>query len=59
LMLFFFALGMGTLLIIVGTFSNVIMPKSGQWLVRTKKVMGGMLILIGEFFLIRGGMLWI
>ena len=59
LMLFFFALGMGTMLIILGTFSNIIIPKSGQWLVRTKRVMGWLLILIGQYFLIQGGRLWI
>lgn len=56
-LLFVFALGMGTLLILVGTFTSVLvsLPKSGKWMVAVKKVMGFLLILIGEYFLIQAG----
>lgn len=57
LLLFIFAWGMGTLLLIVGTFTGLIasLPKSGVWLERVKKGMGFFLILVGEYFLIRMG----
>lgn len=56
-LLFAFALGMGTLLLIVGTFTGLIasLPKSGIWLERVKKGIGFFLILVGEYFLIRMG----
>ena len=56
-LLFVFAYGMGFLLILVGTFSAVLvnLPKSGEWLTRVKKICGFILIAIGEYFLIRAG----
>lgn len=56
-LLFVFAYGMGFLLILVGTFSTVLvnLPKSGEWLTRVKKICGFILIAIGEYFLIRAG----
>lgn len=56
-LLFVFAFGMGTLLILVGTFTSVLvsLPKSGKWMVMVKKVMGFLLILIGEYFLVQAG----
>jgi thiol:disulfide interchange protein DsbD len=60
-LLFAFALGMGLLLIIVGTFSGVLasMPKSGEWMVKIKKVLGIFMIGLGEYFLIQMGMMMI
>lgn len=56
-LLFVFALGMGFLLILVGTFSGVAasLPKSGEWMVKVKKGLGLCMIGIGEYFLIQMG----
>lgn len=57
LLLFCFAYGMCTVLILAGTFSGVLvnLPKSGVWMSRIKKTCGFILILIGEFLLIQTG----
>ncbi|HQP92272.1 MAG TPA: cytochrome c biogenesis protein CcdA [Candidatus Omnitrophota bacterium] len=57
LLLFSFAYGMGTLLILAGTFSGVLvnMPKSGKWMYTIEKFGGVLLILAGEYFLINMG----
>ncbi|MFA4915217.1 MAG: cytochrome c biogenesis protein CcdA [Syntrophales bacterium] len=59
--LFVFALGMGTLLIILGTFAGLLanIPKSGKWMVRVSHISGWILVAMGEYFLIRAGALWI
>jgi thiol:disulfide interchange protein DsbD len=56
-LMFVFALGVGTLLIVLGTFSGLLasMPKAGAWMVRIKKLFGWMLIAVGEYFLITAG----
>ncbi len=56
-LLFAFAYGVGTLLIVVGTFSGLLLglPKSGKWLMAIKRVAGGILILAGEYFIIQAG----
>jgi thiol:disulfide interchange protein DsbD len=46
-----FAFGMGTILIIVGTFSNIIFLKTGKWMVWIKKVLGIILIFAGSYFI--------
>lgn len=58
-MLFVFALGMGFLLIIVGTFTGLLasLPKSGGWMVKVKKGFGLLMILLAEFFIIKAGQL--
>ncbi len=58
-LLFVFAFGMGILLIAVGTFSGLVaaLPQSGEWMVKIKKVMGLLMIALGEYFLIRMGQL--
>jgi cytochrome c-type biogenesis protein len=58
-LLFVFALGMGTLLIIVGTFAGVIasLPKSGKWMTKIKTVFGLILIGAAEYFLYTAGVL--
>ncbi len=60
-MLFVFALGMGTLLVLVGTFTGLLssLPKSGMWIVRVKKIFGFFMIAIGEVFIIKAGQLMI
>jgi thiol:disulfide interchange protein DsbD len=58
-LLFVFAFGMGTLLIIVGTFAGVIasLPKSGKWMTQIKTVFGLILIGAAEYFLYTMGVL--
>jgi thiol:disulfide interchange protein DsbD len=58
-LLFVFAFGMGTLLIIVGTFAGVIasLPKSGKWMINIKTVFGLILIGAAEYFLYTAGVL--
>ncbi len=56
-LLFVFAFGMGTLLILAGTFSGFLssLPKSGNWMNRIKGVIAVLMILAAEYFLIRMG----
>jgi cytochrome c-type biogenesis protein len=60
-LLFVFSLGMGTLFIILGTFSGLLasLPGSGRWMVRINRMAGWMLLMMGEYFLVNAGMLWI
>lgn len=60
-LMFVFAVGMGTLLILVGTFAGLLagMPKSGRWMVRVSHLFGWILIGTGEYFLINAGFLWV
>lgn len=60
-LLFVFALGMGILLIVVGTFSGLMaaMPRSGNWMVHIKKGLGWLMIILAEYFLIQAGMLFL
>ncbi len=55
-----FAFGMSILLLVIGTFTGLVtaLPKSGMWMVRIKKIMGYMLIIMGEYFLIQAGKVW-
>ena len=49
-----YALGMGSLIIICGTFSGFLaaLPRSGRWLNVVEKVFAVLMILVAEFFLI-------
>ncbi len=60
-LLFVFAFGMGTLLIVLGTFTGLLanIPKADMWMVRVKKVFGWILIAMAEYFLITAGKFWI
>jgi cytochrome c-type biogenesis protein len=60
-LLFAFSLGMGTLLIVLGTFSGLLssLPRSGRWMVSINRLSGWIFLLMGEYFLINAGMLWI
>jgi thiol:disulfide interchange protein len=53
--LFFFSLGYGLILIVLGTFTSFIwkLPKSGSWLIILKKCFGIILILIGGYFALK------
>lgn len=56
-LLFVFAIGMGVLVMMAGTFSGILatLPKAGQWSVRIKTFIGLVLLCIGEYFLIKAG----
>lgn len=58
-LLFVFAFGMGTLLILVGTFAGFIssLPKSGAWMTKISRVFGVILIGAAEYFLYTAGTL--
>jgi len=60
-LLFVFALGMGTLLILIGTFAGLLasLPKSGIWSARISHIFGWILLGTGEYFLINAGILWV
>lgn len=53
LVLFVFAMGLGTLYIIIGTFSSAIsaLPGSGGWMEQVKKFFGFVLLLMAIYFL--------
>jgi len=57
--LFSFALGLGTLLILVGTFTGFLaaLPRSGRWMERIEKAFGWVMLALGEYFIIKGGKL--
>lgn len=59
LLLFVFSLGMGVLLVAVGTFSGlaVALPRPGRWMVVMKRILGLAMLGLGEYFLVRTGML--
>ncbi|MBI5576728.1 MAG: sulfite exporter TauE/SafE family protein [Deltaproteobacteria bacterium] len=56
-LLFVFALGMGSVLVLLGTFSSLIagLPRSGKWLGAVKRGFGVVMILAGEYFLVQAG----
>jgi cytochrome c-type biogenesis protein len=57
ILLFIYGFGLGTLLILVGTFSGLAsnLPKSGRWMDILKKIFGIMIILAGLYFLLFKG----
>jgi len=59
LLLFVFAFGLSTLLIVIGTFSGVLasIPKSGNWMNGIKMFMAFIMFAAGEYFLIEMGKL--
>lgn len=56
-LMFIFSYGVGASLILVGTFSALIVlfPKSGKWMVRVKQFCGLILIIAAEYFLVKAG----
>ncbi len=56
-LLFSFSLGMGVLLVVLGTFVGLLasLPRPGKWMVWIEKGFGFAMIFIGEYFLIKGG----
>jgi len=61
LLLFVFSLGMGALLLGVGTFSSFLasIPRSGAWMVTIKKSMGLLMLVIAQYFFIKAGSLFL
>jgi thiol:disulfide interchange protein DsbD len=59
-LLFVFAFGMGTLLIILGTFAGLVanIPKGGIWMTRVSHLFGWIFLGVGEYFLLTAGALW-
>jgi thiol:disulfide interchange protein DsbD len=60
-LLFSFSVGMGTLLVILGTFSGALasLPRAGAWMVYVKKAFGIIMLGLAEYFLITAGQYWI
>jgi len=56
-LLFVFAYGMGTLLIVLGTFVSAAktLPRPGEWMVRVKQFLALIMLGAGEYFLIKMG----
>jgi thiol:disulfide interchange protein DsbD len=56
-LLFVFSLGMGTLLILLGTFAGLLasLPRAGAWMVRVKRLFGWLMLLIGGYLLVTAG----
>jgi len=56
-LLFVYALGLGALLIVIGTFSGAIqrLPKSGKWMEYVKKFFGVIMFAMAEYYLIQMG----
>lgn len=59
-LLFAFSMGMGMLLIAVGTFSGLAaaLPRPGRWMVGVKKVLGLLMLGLAEYYLIKAGQAW-
>lgn len=60
-LLFAFSLGMGVLLLVVGTFSGMVatLPKPGVWMVVVKKVLGLLMLVLAEYYLVKAGQVWL
>ena len=60
-LMFVFAVGMGTLLILLGTFAGLLagLPRSGVWMTRISRLAGWILLGTGEYFLVNAGILWV
>ena len=59
--LFVFALGMGSLLVILGTFSGAMsmLPRSGVWMTRVKLAFGIGMLVIAQYLFVQAGMLFL
>ena len=61
ILLFLFSLGMGTILLLIGTSTGFLarLPKSGYWMIWINRFLGLMMIAAAEYFLIVAGSFWI
>jgi len=59
LLLFVFAFGLGALLILIGTFSSMAasLPKSGAWMLWTKRLLALLMLGAAEYFFVQTGLL--
>jgi thiol:disulfide interchange protein len=59
-LLFTYAMGMGTLLVVAGTFAGLLahLPKPERWMLVIQRLFGWFMIGLGEYYLIKAGMLW-
>lgn len=59
LLMFSFALGLGTILVAVGTFTGAmkILPRSGKWLNAVKIISGLLILVLAEYFVYKAGTL--
>ena len=58
-LMFFFSLGIGTLLLVIATFTGALqaLPKSGKWLNSIKLLSGLLLLAFGQYLIYRAGVL--
>jgi cytochrome c-type biogenesis protein len=56
-LLFTFSMGMGVIIIIIGTFAGILLalPKAGPWMEKVRKFLGAVLIVLGERFIYIAG----
>ena len=61
LYLFVFSLGMCTLLVVVGLSSGSLsrLPRAGFWMVWIKRAFALVMLAVAEYYLVKGGQLWI
>jgi cytochrome c-type biogenesis protein len=59
--LFVFSLGMCTLLVVVGLSSGSLtrLPRAGIWMVWVKRIFALVMLAVAEYYLVKGGQLWI
>ncbi|NQS72359.1 MAG: cytochrome C biogenesis protein [Desulfobulbaceae bacterium] len=60
LLFFFFSLGLGTLLLVVGAFSGFLaaLPRSGDWMVWMKKALGVLMLFTAQYCIFKAGTLY-
>ena len=60
-MLFAFAYGMGSLVILVGAFTGLLtsLPRSRVWMLRVQRFFGFLMVLAAEYFFIKTGEYWL
>lgn len=60
-MLFCFSYGIGSLVIVIGTFTGLLasLPRSGIWMRRIQKTFGVLMVVAAEYFFIKTGELWL
>jgi thiol:disulfide interchange protein DsbD len=61
LVLFIFAIGMGSLMIVLGTFSGALsmLPRSGKWMEKVKIAFGAAMALVAQYLFVQAGMRFI
>jgi thiol:disulfide interchange protein DsbD len=59
-LMFVYAFGLGTLLIIIGVFSGMLatLQKSSNVMIIVKRILGFLMLIVAEYFFIRAGQFW-